>query len=325
MGDVIEVTFKTITQQSFVFSFAPDITVGEIKKKIEEDKGANDYEVERQKLIYNGKILEDTQILKDINVDPKKYVVVMVSRKKPVEQPKPEEKKEPEKESTPTTVSTTAATSSTPAVVAAPDAPATESALTPDQEEQVSTLVAMGYARDDAVKALRAAFFNADRAVEYLCTGIPDGIDDAPSHALDEPIAEQDEPQGDALAFLRDSPQFAQICQIVRSNPAMLPDVLSQVSQSNPELFDAIRQNQNDFLRMLNDESIEGGQDEGEGGALPHDAGHMTIAITEGDRDAIQRLRSMGFPEQLVIEAYFACDKNEDLAVNYILSRMEES
>lgn len=37
------------------------------------------------------------------------------------------------------------------------------------------------------------------------------------------------------------------------------------------------------------------------------------------------QLQSMGFPEQLVIEAYLACDKNEDLAVNYILSRMEES
>jgi UV excision repair protein RAD23 len=32
----------------------------------------------------------------------------------------------------------------------------------------------------------------------------------------------------------------------------------------------------------------------------------------------------MGFPEQLVIEAYFACDKNEELAVNYILSRLDE-
>lgn len=32
----------------------------------------------------------------------------------------------------------------------------------------------------------------------------------------------------------------------------------------------------------------------------------------------------MGFPQDLVIEAYFACDKNEGLAVNYILARMEE-
>lgn len=33
----------------------------------------------------------------------------------------------------------------------------------------------------------------------------------------------------------------------------------------------------------------------------------------------------MGFPEQLVVEAYFACDKNEDLAANYILARMDEA
>lgn len=41
-------------------------------------------------------------------------------------------------------------------------------------------------------------------------------------------------------------------------------------------------------------------------------------------RNVKLQLKAMGFPEQLVIEAYFACDKNEDLAVNYILARMDE-
>lgn len=170
-----------------------------------------------------------------------------------------------------------------------------------------------------------------------------------------------DEEQGDAgshddadsLTFLRDSPQFAQICQLVRGHPEMLPQVLAEFANTNPELFDLIRTNQQQFLQMLNDGALaEGDPEENPAPAAGQPAGGaMTIMISEGDRDAIQRvglllclpchvddllfclansdflfqLQSMGFPEQLVIEAYLACDKNEDLAVNYILARMEES
>lgn len=47
-----------------------------------------------------------------------------------------------------------------------------------------------------------------------------------------------------SLNFLRQSPQFAQLCQLVRAQPEMLPQVLSQIDTSNPELMQIIRNNQ---------------------------------------------------------------------------------
>ncbi|KAJ0667482.1 putative UV excision repair protein Rad23 [Helianthus annuus] len=96
--------------------------------------------------------------------------------------------------------------------------------------------------------------------------------------------------------------------------------MLQELGKQNPHLVRLIQEHQADFLRLIN-EPVEGGEN-----VLGDLAAAMAqaITVTPEEREAIERLKAMGFYRALVLEVFIACNKNEELATNYLIDHMHE-
>ncbi|KAK6927955.1 Ubiquitin-associated domain, partial [Dillenia turbinata] len=223
-------------------------------------------------------------------------------------------------------------------------------------ESTVQQILEMGggsWDRDTVIRALRAAYNNPERAVEYLYSGIPEqaevpAVARAPASGQPvNPTAQAPQqpavpstgpnanpldlfPQGlpsmgsntgaGSLEFLRNSQQFQALRAMVQANPQILQPMLQELGKQNPHLMRLIQEHQADFLRLIN-EPVEG---EGDLLGQLNAAMPQAVTVTPEEREAIERLEAMGFDRATVLEVYFACNKNEELAANYLLDHMND-
>ncbi|XAR55826.1 hypothetical protein NMG60_11036036 [Bertholletia excelsa] len=381
----MKVFVKTLKGTHFEIEVKPDDTVADVKKNIETVQGVDVYPASQQMLIYQGKVLKDGTTLEENKVAESSFVVVMLAKTKsssgegsttstaPASKT-PQTSATPAAAATPAPAPAPAVTSAAPASVPS-SAPAAATALESDVYGQAaSNLVAgsnlegtiqhildMGggtWDRETVVRALRAAYNNPERAVEYLYSGIPEQAEAPPvarapasgaamnASAQPQPVQPAAVPSSGPnanpldlfpqglpnmgsnaaagagnLDFLRNSQQFQALRAMVQANPQILQPMLQELGKQNPHLMRLIQDHQADFLRLIN-EPAEGG----EGNILGQlaDAMPQAITVTPEEREAIERLEAMGFDRAIVLEVFFACNKNEELAANYLLDHMHE-
>ncbi|KRY52282.1 UV excision repair protein RAD23 -like protein B, partial [Trichinella britovi] len=168
------------------------------------------------------------------------------------------------------------------------------------------------------------------------------------------------EPEYDGIAQLRHNPAIKQLRLVVQRDPTMLHDVIMEIERANPNITRLIQENQEAFVQLLNERVDQNEpmkqevqkqqqqppqQQQQQGQQQPQQQRRrqqqqqqhqqqeqstssgtriFRIHLTAEERDAVDRLVAMGFSESQVIEAYFACDKNEALAANFLLQSLEE-
>jgi UV excision repair protein RAD23 len=153
-------------------------------------------------------------------------------------------------------------------------------------EASIQNLMTMGFAREEVVEALRAAYNNPERAVEYLVNGIPKAPTGPPpgSVAPGAPGVVPGVPGAPGsldpsmLATLINSPQFAQIRQMIRNDPQSLSVFLQQIAQTSPQLFELISQNPDLFERLIMEDQ-------------PTAPTEGTIMISPAEKEAIDRVQ----------------------------------
>lgn len=199
-------------------------------------------------------------------------------------------------------------------------------------EEMLETLVAIsGKPRDLCVRALQASNNNPDLAFEILASGMipaaggqPGGMQQPVEDFYGEEDASADTSGvGADMAAFFNNPQFAQIRQRILQNPQFYNEFMQMMQTQQPQLYAAIQANPMAFMNLL----LSGGQGvpgAGAGQPRPQAQHPGAIQVTREEMESIQRLQALGFTQARAAQAYFAMDKNEEFAANFLFEQAAE-
>ena len=306
----MKINIKNIKQVEYNVEVSSDsITIKDLKNEIEKVHG---FDSNQLKLLYSGSVLDDSKTLQSYNIKEDSVIIMMNSKVKPKNipktdsAPKTEEKKTEEKKAEETK-------------------PEEKKPNSPDYSEQITSLLGMGCEQQKAEQAIKAAKGNLQLALDYYFNGIPENLD---SNNLNN---EENESSSDENPIKTVASIAKIICQ---NNPASLAPLLQNIGQSDPDLMNLIKENEEEFkrylespiteedYRALNKFTQETGLGLGNEGAAGRQRSGARISLSNEEREAINRLKELGnFSEADVVQAYIACDKNEEMTANYLFEQ----
>jgi len=263
---MVKINIRTVKQQKFEINIEGNETVAHLKELIEQQEH---FDRSTITLIFAGKFMDDTKMISEYNITEKDFVVLTVKPTKSSPQPKTQTQTQTNQTRTQgqtntqtqgqtTTQTQTQGQTNTQTqgqtntqtqqdqgqnqgqtnTQTQQDQGQTQTQNQPQEpsEELIAQVSAMGFPRDEVIRALKLSGNNAPRAVDIL-TGIAFGTE--------EEVWDEGEPEGisggtggvqggNVFDTLRNHPVFIQMRALVQSNPSYLEELLGNIANQSP-------------------------------------------------------------------------------------------
>ncbi|KAH8994752.1 hypothetical protein EDB86DRAFT_1244585 [Lactarius hatsudake] len=113
--------------------------------------------------------------------------------------------------------------------------------------------------------------------------------------------------------------QIEEIRRLVAYNPILTGPLLEQIKQEDPDLYNYIDNDPEKLLLALG----QGGDDSGTSApprTMQPTTQTQTVQVTQEEGQAIETIIGMGFERQQAIQAYLACDRSVERAVEFLVA-----
>ena len=292
----MKIILKNLRQQEFNIEVESDqITVKDLKLEIEK---VHNFDSNVIKLLHSGLVLEDPKKLEEYKIKDGNVIIMMHNKPKQQKKPEPEVNPNPQ-----------------PGPQQSQEQPKPEQKNDnkPEYAEKINSLVEMGYEKEKVEKAINAAAGSIDMAIEFLNSGnIPE-----PSSQNNTNNYVPGSVNPNLPSELKVNASIIKV--LCMNNPEKLPSILNTLKEHSPGLIDLIKQYEADFKNLLispvTQEDITIFQQ------IHRRPQGPQIRLTKEESDAVKRLQELGFSQAEAVQAFIACEKNEEMAANFLFEQ----
>ena len=309
----MKIIIKNLKQVQYPININNDkITVKELKEEF--CKVHNQFEASSLKFLYHGLILNDEKTLSDYKLKDEDVLIMMATKSHIIHNNKQENEKEVKKD------------------LEKQKEKEQEKVKEKEKEKkkekeypnELKQLTEMGFDKETSEKALKISKGNLQGAIELAMNGI-----------TDEDLAFFEEQEQQSQNNRNNTPTLKTIASVIKvlcqHDPSNLEDILQTLQQNAPELMNMISNNQEEFENLLKEPmnendlrnfeqfQIENGELFGLGEEDEEDD-NDGINLTKDEMDKVKKIVEFtGVSDAEAVQAFIACEKNEQLATNFVL------